>query len=275
MGLWAHSLTSNAAWNQNLRRIHRHLLSQRLLMRYCRNWNRLESLLTMVRSTPQDTSALRRDLREVVLGSEAELSVYRTEQPTSNDIGHALGVVAMVLGSRDLDSPRTALADPLTGPLRRKVKRRAGSVLMDHERTSAVCRVDSTPNGCLTFAPAQPFHHDLVETRPADPSTATGAPWTALIGFLLGELEAATAICTCVWSPGTPGEAIERYTTLIAQVEQVDTHCKQQFGPLNDTSAPATWGDTTTYTAQEQLERFVYLRDLLRAADPCWPPTPT
>jgi len=31
MGLWAHSLTSNAAWNQNLRRIHRHLLSQRLL----------------------------------------------------------------------------------------------------------------------------------------------------------------------------------------------------------------------------------------------------
>jgi len=31
MGLWAHSLTSNAAWNQNPRRIHRHLLSQRLL----------------------------------------------------------------------------------------------------------------------------------------------------------------------------------------------------------------------------------------------------
>jgi len=31
MGLWAHSLTSNAAWNQNLLRIHRHLLSQRLL----------------------------------------------------------------------------------------------------------------------------------------------------------------------------------------------------------------------------------------------------
>jgi len=31
MGLWAHSLTSDATWKQNLRRIHRHLFSEWLL----------------------------------------------------------------------------------------------------------------------------------------------------------------------------------------------------------------------------------------------------
>jgi len=178
------------------------------------------------------------DLRQMILSdvltTVSEVSVYRATTRDDCCLGHAIAVVAFVIGGKEFDS------DASSRQRKSIPKRKGGTVKLDAGRCESELNMQQTPDGCTTLHIGRDYHWDIV--------VSDGA--TLEIHLIEEELAKSDAIM--VMEPNSSPNFSEQAQVVLHSVKD----------SLNRES-PEGWEEVERYVVQEQVLRLRRLADAI------------